>query len=120
MSVSFPRPAAFFALNPSGSLFLATGREYQVLTLGSDGEARWALRGAWAPQGFPAERRDRILQVMRRSLPDLRASEVPWPERLPALTSLRLDGHGHHVYAIFRDPESQEERVLRYRLVEPF
>ncbi len=80
-------PAPEFAASRDGMVYVTATREYQVLAMARDGQARWALRTAW-----PRPRPDEIV--------NLDAVRVELPEaRMSALSHLAVDGHGHlYVY----------------------
>ena len=80
-------PAPEFAASRDGMVYVTATREYQVLAMAQDGQARWALRIAW-PRPSPDEIAD--LDHVRVELPE---------DRMLALTHLAVDGHGHlYVY----------------------
>lgn len=83
-----------FAATPTGEVYVTPSREYQVLSMDASGRARWALRVAWTRQALTDEQKDRMLDSFRERVPDLDPSAAEWPDKLPALSGLTVDGMG--------------------------
>ena len=77
-----------------GGLYLADGVEYQVHAHEASGERRWSLRVAAARAPLSIEVQNRAVELARSRVPDLEATGAEWPELLPAVEGLAVDGHG--------------------------
>ena len=78
---------------PSGDLYVMRGDRYQVLALDTEGNVRWALRTTWPLLPVPQRLIDEAMEGPRT--PNLDPSIFDWPENIPALSAVRVDGHGH-------------------------
>jgi len=76
-------------------LYFSALDEYQVISFDPAGEARWALRVASPRPPLPRERVEWGLGLLRRRFPEVRESELDWPEAAYALSRIEVDGHGH-------------------------
>lgn len=76
-----------------GRLYLADGVEYQVHAHEASGERSWSLRVAAACVPLSTEVQDRAVELARSRVPDLEATGAEWPELLPAIDGLAVDGH---------------------------
>jgi hypothetical protein len=83
-----------FAATPSGEVYVTPSRDYQVLAMDATGRARWALRVAWARQPVTDGQKELLLEGFRERVPDLDPSLAEWPDKLPALSGLAVDGEG--------------------------
>ncbi len=102
MKLGFYRPS--FDVARSGELYLTGGSEYQVLAQGADGHSRWRMRVPW-PRHRPTEAEQaKFLEQFRQA--GAAAANKEWFEARtrddvgvvgpwPALSSIRVDGHGH-------------------------
>jgi hypothetical protein len=110
-----------FAVSPDG-VYLTPSVEYQVLAVEPSGDARWALRVAWSRRRLTSGDRERAMEIVRRRVPDARASEVDWPESYPALSvrsrsattrgrdyPLRTDGNGYLYVFPFVHPDDASD-----------
>lgn len=118
-SADTKRPAAVARPNPSfgasraGDLYLTSAQEYQVLALDSDAEPKWAMRVAYVPAELNEAIIERALESARRRRPETTRSDLIWPDRLPALSHISVDGHGHvYVYPYFDRGEELEDRPV--------
>lgn len=94
MKLGMYRPT--FAVTRGGNICLTGGGEYQVLASSVAGEPRWAMRVPWQRrQPTEQEQRRFVEQLLQADAwgrnRDLVAALGPWP----ALSTLRVDGHGH-------------------------
>jgi len=83
-----------FATTPTGEVYVTPSREYQVLSMDVAGRPRWALRVAWSRQALTDEQKEMMLDSFRERVPDLDPSAAEWPDKLPALSGLAVDGLG--------------------------
>jgi hypothetical protein len=89
------------AIRPDKVAYVTGGHEYQILAIGPDGTARWALRTTYTPLAVTAAHQEAAMEEIRaRDLPDMIRTEVAaakavWPERFAALENLETDGHGN-------------------------
>ena len=164
-----PRDRPSMAASLQGSVYATPGGAYQVFAFDETGQQRWAMRVAWEREPFamPDDQVEAIVERLRPSFPNLKASDFNWPKYKPIIRSLLVDGHGHlfvthyvydvyeseltaerpvdvydsdgnvlfhgfmgasywwvaqrdFVYALEFDGDTGDQRVVRYRLVEPF
>jgi hypothetical protein len=162
--VPFARPRV--AASSTGDVYAIRGDEYQVLAYSKTGELRWALRASGRTPPLPEAHIDAAFSNLAISV-EIERSDIDWPERLPALSDLYVDGKGnlyvfpyvyvpwggeppdevpvdvyspagerlfagmmpaHYwraalgecVYCLEVDADSEEQIVIRYRLVRPF
>lgn len=93
-TVRVPMAQPKFAANRTGETYITTGREYEILALSPQG-TRWLLRVPTTKQPLPDGEIEGALRAVRRQVPGVRRSDVQWPEDLPALRDIVVDGHGH-------------------------
>ncbi len=107
------RPLPRFGASRAGDLYITTAEEYQVLALDPDAEPKWAMRVAFEPDGLSEEIIERAIELARRQRPETTRSDLIWPARLPALSHVAVDGHGHlYVYPYFDRGEELEDRPV--------
>jgi hypothetical protein len=83
-----------YAATRSGEVYVTPSREYQVLAMDATGRARWALRVTWSRQALTDEQKEMMLDSFRERVPDLDPALAEWPDKLPALSGLAVDGEG--------------------------
>lgn len=94
-------PRFLVAAGGQDATYFSPGAAYQVLALSPDGTPRWALRRAGsAPTIAPSERGSLIAtftegfaQYAEQNF-EITADEITWPEHIPAIFELRVDGSG--------------------------
>lgn len=91
--VTIARP--HLVVTQQGEIYVSTGSEYQVLALELTGAAKWALRVPWSRAPVLPDEIERAFSRVRARAPDVAKSDIDWPELLPALPGMRVDGHGH-------------------------
>ena len=69
-------------------------REYQVHAFDLSGAERWALRVAAARLMTDATIREHTVELLRNAVPELDPTGAEWPDSLPALSALNVDGYG--------------------------
>lgn len=107
------RPFPSFSASSRGDVYLTDASEYQVYAFDPDGEAKWAMRVAYAAPELSEEIVQRALETARERQPEVTRGELMWPDRLPALSHIAVDGHGHvYVYPYFDRGEELEERPV--------
>ena len=107
------RPSPSFGASRAGDLYVTTAEEYQVLALDPDAEPKWALRVAYVPEGLSEAIIERAIESAQRRRPETTRSDLIWPDRLPALSHIAVDGHGHvYVYPYFARGEELEDRPV--------
>ena len=95
MVLSDPWVAVF----PDGDVYVTPGHQYQVLALDSSGAARWALRTNWPTPPIPQWVFDEAIERGRQRNPEFDPSLQNWPDNVPAIARVEVDGHGHlYVY----------------------
>jgi hypothetical protein len=96
---SVPVSAPDLAVGPEARLYIRNGERYEILALDAPGTPRWALRTNWPARAIPADDIRRYEAVRRRrheqTDPDSPLLAIDWPERLPVLSNIEVDGHGH-------------------------
>jgi len=132
--INLPRATPRSAAGPDGLVYVSERAEYQIVAYRGENEAAWALRVADESRPFTPGDVDRYLTKAREKRPETKATEIEWPDRFPALDA--SDGqrvftgtipdirwsraYGDHVYRVGLDPETDEYRVWRHRVVAPF
>lgn len=109
--------ATSYAATRSGELYATAGQEYAIVALDAEGmTVRWVLRADRPRPAFGQEYKDRVLESLRGEVPDVAATAANWPDFLPVIGELALDGHGHlYVFSYrFRDMGSATRRVEVY------
>ena len=110
---SVARPFPSFGASRDGDLYATTAEEYQVLALDPDAEPKWVMRVAFEPEGLSEAIIERAIESARRRRPETTRSDLIWPARLPALSHVAVDGHGHlYVYPYFDRGEELEDRPV--------
>jgi hypothetical protein len=95
LSVELPVPHPQASISAGDQIYVAPGGEYQLVAYDANGLMRWALRvAAGAPQ-LTETMVDTEADRLREHFPDLKASEIPRPEALAAVSGIAVDGHGH-------------------------
>ncbi len=89
-----PHPRAVFTASRDGSIYMTPGREYEVFAYRPDGEMRWALRSTWKRHTVTQQIVDGLDPYLQ-ALPEQQRPQVEWPELMPALQFVWVDGHGH-------------------------
>ena len=87
-------------------VYFSPGAQYQLLAMTPNGDPLWALRRAGPPPDIPIERRGPFvagIEQQSRVPLDLSADDINWPERIPAIYDLRVDGRGR--LFVFLPPE---------------
>lgn len=83
------------ATDPSRArLYLTPAARYQIAAIGLGGTLAWGLASSSPPQPPDAADKQRVLDSLRPSVPDIREDDIQWPDR-PALSRLRTDGRGN-------------------------
>jgi len=98
--MSAPRPRA--ALGPDGRVYATASDQYQVLALGDEGEALWALRVAEPATAPTEEHIAQAMEVLRGRNEALTRQMVNWPAQYPVIQSVVLDGAGRLYVVPFR------------------
>ena len=93
VELKIPYPDA--SVSRDGDIYVTSGSQYQLLAFGADGAARWALRVASRAPQLTDSMVNAEAERIREHFPDLKASEIPRPDALAAVTSVAVDGHGH-------------------------
>jgi len=107
------RPFASFAAARTGEVYGITASQYQVIALDADAEPAWALRVAYEPAELSEEIIEGAVESARTRRPDTTRADLLWPDRLPALSHVAVDGHGHiYVYPHFERGEELEDRPV--------
>ncbi len=103
-------PEAGFAVGAAGErVYVTPASEYQVAALSPAGELVWALRVASEAAPYPQDAIDRQIASMQEQFPTVHAGMFNWPERLPVLASVRVDGHDHlYVFPYVRSSYVEE------------
>ena len=164
--VSIPRMTGVpsYAAAPSGEVYAAVGEEYQVMAFEPSGSSHWVLRADRQRQIFSEAHKEAVLKPLRDEVPGVGTVTAEWPELLPTIGRLAVDGHGHlyvfpyvfrdlgpdelrvevysregerlvagtmrdgdwsaargdFVYSLRRNEQTEEQELVRYRIVEPF
>lgn len=113
---------SWFVAARNGNVFLTAGDEYQVLSIGPSGEARWALRIPWKRERVTQDEIEAALEPHQATYSTEALAKVRWPEVRPALAGwpqylqsdrpLQLDGHGHlYVFPYFPMAWKRDDRL---------
>ena len=100
-------PSLRFAASREGFVYTTDSREYQVHALDPSGTERWALRVAASRQVTDSIIRKHTVELLRNVVPELDPTGAQWPDSLPALFALNVDGHGR-LYVFPYHWQSQE------------
>jgi len=76
-------------------LYFTSSLEHQILATDSAGTVAWALRAQSARDPFPESAIDRYVEGLSQVVPTISKSSFEWPESVPAIDSMWVDGHGH-------------------------
>ncbi len=103
------------AFGPGAVTHVTSGDHYQILSIGPDGAARWALRAAFTPETPTEEQKDEMLAQYRRFAErpgfaaEMASARFVWPERFAALENIETDARGNlYVFPYtFRPPDSE-------------
>ncbi len=111
-----PRAGPTFGVARAGTVYITTGDEYQVMALDEAAEPIWALRAAYEPGEISEELVERAIETARARRPETTRANLIFPDRLPALVRVSVDGHGHvYVYPFIDfgdEPEAVRERPV--------
>lgn len=105
-----PQPELVAA--PGAPLYFSALDEYQVVSFDPDGETRWALRVAAPRPPLPYSRIEWGMSILERRFPNVRESEIDWPEQNYALSGIEVDGHGHLYVYPMAEVEADEPRPV--------
>lgn len=106
-------PATSWESSSSGQIYATTSEEYQVLAISPEGEIDWAMRVAWEAEAVTEDLIEQSIESARVRRPDTTRSDLIFPERLPVLSHVAVDGHGHvYVYPRFLRGETLEDRPV--------
>jgi hypothetical protein len=94
--VPHPIPSATAAR--SGEVYMTPALEYEVFSFSLAGEMDWALRATWQRTPITQDVKDQV-RPYQQKLPEGAVPEIQWPEEMPALSYVRVDGHGH-IYVV--------------------
>ncbi len=110
--VMVPSTPARMAASRQGDLYVTRADRYQVLAFDADGSYRWALRTTWPTPQIPEEIIDRQIGRVRERRPDYEPQRDTWPDRMPAIGNMAVDGRGNlYVFPYVhlpRDPATGE------------
>jgi hypothetical protein len=110
-SISVPYAWAQLVATPGGDVYITRADRYQVLAFEADGTPRWALRTSLVTPAIPADILDTAAAQIRERQPDWERPDN-WPERMPAIGNMVVDGHGNlyvsHYAFVRRDPYTGE------------
>ena len=110
---SIPSPFPSFSVSDEGDLYVTEATEYQVHAFDPDAEPKWSLRVAHVPEALSDDHIERAIESARRRRPETTYNDLIWRKRLPALSHVAVDGHGHvYVYPYFERGETLEERPV--------
>lgn len=99
--VAHARP--IFAVARSGRIYRSTAAAYEISAIDAAAEPLWQLRADVEPPRVTDADIQRAIKAARPGYEFTRES-YDWPEYLPALLFLRVDGHGHlYVYRWVRN-----------------
>lgn len=103
-------PTSTYAVDPAGRIYVTDGATYDIVAIDADGTKPWHLTVDLPPEPWTEADTDRIMAGLR--IPGT-VSEFTWPEVLPSLTFLKVDGHGHlYVYRFMRRIYDQDHRIV--------
>ena len=99
-----PHPTSIYGVDRAGRIYVSAGATYDVIAIDADGHRPWHLGVDVEPQRWTEDDTDMVLASSRVPIG---RSDYIWPEFLPALQALKVDGHGHlYVYRYMRrDPD---------------
>lgn len=106
-------PNSSWANSATAQIFATDSIEYQVLAISPDGVMDWALRVAWVAETVTDDLIEQSIESARERRPDTTRSDLIFPERLPVLSHIAVDGHGHvYVYPRFRRGDTLQDRPV--------
>ncbi len=94
MPASVPYSEPQLASSSVGDMYICPADEYQILALNASDGIRWALRTNWPTPLVPQEVFDKRTERLREKQPDYDPSRERWPERMPAVDRIAVDGRG--------------------------
>ena len=115
LALTHTGPEATFAVGSADRVYVTTASEYQLGALDAGGNLAWALRVAWEAPSYPQTAIDRQVANLQERYPAVRADMFNWPERLPVLSIILVDGHDHvYVFPYVRRSylEEHEQRPV--------
>lgn len=86
--------ASSIAAAPGDVVYVASGVDYEVAAVRTDGTVAWVLRVPWVPLPFTEQDREYVRDSLERAGMQLRPDGITWPDTLPALARIRSDGAG--------------------------
>jgi len=110
--INVPVPLPTVAVAGTNAIYFSVSSEYQVHSFTVSGEMQWALRMVQPAVPLPEEWVAASLRELRKRVPDATRGEIPFPETLPALSGLEVDGHGH-IYVfhyVLEEPQREGPR----------
>ena len=114
-SVSIPYSTSRMAVSPGGGVYISRSDRYQVLAFDANGDLRWALRTTWRTPEIPQEVFDNAIKRLRERQPEYEPPWDTWPERMPAIGNIVVDGKGNlYVFGyvfVPRDPYTGDATV---------
>jgi hypothetical protein len=108
-SVPMPSPYPHAELGPDGRVYATAGDQYQVLAIGDEGEALWALRVAERATAPTEEHIARAMEVLHSRNEELTRQMVNWPAQYAVIQALMLDGAGRLYVVPFRYQAPSDE-----------
>ena len=103
-------PNSIHAVDRSGRIYVSDGATYDVLAIDTDGSRPWHLRVDVDPPTWTEADTDSVLASYRTPIT---RSDYTWPEFLPTLRALKVDGHGHlYVYRYLRRGSDPAQRLI--------
>jgi hypothetical protein len=93
-----PDAYGWSAVARDGSVYMTPAAEYEVFSFALDGTIEWALRATWTRTPITQEIIDGV-QPYLDTMPEAQRPAPEWPQAMPALRSVWVDGHGH-VYVV--------------------
>ena len=105
--MSSPNPAA--ALGTDGRVYATARDQYQVLAMGDEGQALWALRVAEPAIAPTDEHIAQVMEGLRDRNEALTRQMVNWPAQYPVIQGLVLDGAGRLYIVPFRYQAPDDE-----------
>lgn len=84
-------PEPTFAASDEGPIYVTGAGDYRVVAFAPDGEQLWAIDVDWPRR--PVDEAITADAIERNDLPA--TADVQWPELLPAIAWIGVDGHGN-------------------------
>lgn len=105
-----PHPTSVYAVDRAERIYVSDGATYDVIAIDADGRRPWHLKVDVEPPRWTENDTDRALASRR--VPTKRSDYI-WPEFLPPLQALKIDGHGHlYVYRYMRRDPDMTRRLV--------